>query len=109
MRNHPPVRSLSRSSLVLGIAAAFAAHADSGVGVDTWRANKLDPAAGATALGCDGRGTSWLVEGQHRSPTGNLYACPPPSPQPDEHGDWQGYGVLQIGALGLGGDGGGQA
>ncbi|MEO7432946.1 MAG: MtrB/PioB family outer membrane beta-barrel protein [Dokdonella sp.] len=106
MRHHPSVRSLSSASFVLGIAAAFAARADSGVGVDTWRANKLDPAAGATALGCDERGTSWLVEGQHRSPTGNLYACPPPSPQPDEHGDWQGYGVLQIGALGTSGDDG---
>ena len=80
------------------------AFADSGVGVDTWRANKLDPAAGATIAGCDDRGTSWLNAGQRRSPTGNLYACPPPSPQPDEHGDWRYYGVLQLGLLGTSGD-----
>ena len=80
------------------------AHADSGVGVDTWHANKLDPAAGATAAGCDDRGTSWLIAGQHRSPTGNLYACPPPPVQADAHGDWQSYGILQIGLLGTGGD-----
>ncbi|GAA0715368.1 MtrB/PioB family outer membrane beta-barrel protein [Dokdonella soli] len=78
--------------------------ADSGVGVDTWRANKLDPTAGATINGCDDRGTSWLLPGQRRSPTGNLYACPAPAPHPDEHGDWQYYGVLQMGYLGTGGD-----
>lgn len=85
---------------------SLAAFADSGVGVDTWRANKLDPAAGATIEGCDARGTSWLVPGEHRSPGGNLYACPPPVPQPDEHGDWQYYGVLQLGYLATGGDDG---
>ncbi|MFI4969085.1 MAG: MtrB/PioB family outer membrane beta-barrel protein [Lysobacterales bacterium] len=80
------------------------AFADSGVGVDTWRANKLDPSAGASIAGCDDRGTSWLIAGQRRSPSGNLYACPPPSPQPDEHGDWRYYGVLQLGLLGTSGD-----
>ncbi|MEO5624242.1 MAG: MtrB/PioB family outer membrane beta-barrel protein [Dokdonella sp.] len=90
-------------ALALAI-AALPGYADSGVGVDTWRANKLDPAAGNALRPCDVRGTSWLVPGQHRSPTGNLYTCPPTSPQPDEHGDWQNYGVLQIGLLGTGGD-----
>jgi hypothetical protein len=80
------------------------AHADSGVGVDTWRANKLDPTGGSAVTGCDERGSSWLVPGQHRSPSGNLYACPPPPMQPDQHGDWQYYGVLQLGLLGTGGD-----
>jgi hypothetical protein len=78
--------------------------ADSGVGVDTWRANALDPSAGTTVAGCDERGTSWLEPGQHRSPSGNLYACPPPPVRPDQHGDWQYYGVLQLGLLGTGGD-----
>ncbi len=90
--------------LTLAVVAALPARADSGVGVDTWRANKLDPTAGATVDGCDARGTTWLAGGQHRSPTGNLYACPPASPKPDEHGDWRYYGVLQIGYLGTGGD-----
>ncbi|MEO5560598.1 MAG: MtrB/PioB family outer membrane beta-barrel protein [Dokdonella sp.] len=104
MRNHRLLRSPLTLALVLTITMTLPARADSGVGVDTWRANKLDDAAGATAQGCDDRGTSWLIAGQHRSPSGNLYACPPPPPQPDEHGDWQGYGVLQIGALATAGD-----
>ncbi|MEO5624450.1 MAG: MtrB/PioB family outer membrane beta-barrel protein, partial [Dokdonella sp.] len=104
MRHQRLSRFLHALPFAATIATALAAHADSGVGVDTWRANKLDPSAGTTAQGCDERGTSWLIAGQHRSPTGNLYACPPPSPHPDEHGDWQGYGVLQIGALATSGD-----
>jgi len=92
--------------LTLAIAAALPAWADSGVGVDTWRANKLDPSAGASTAGCDERGTSWLQAGEHRSPTGNLYNCPPPSPQPSAHGEWQGYGVLRIGAVATSGDDG---
>lgn len=90
--------------LALAIAAALPAWADSGIGVDTWRANKLDPSAGAATKGCDPNGTTWLAAGAHRTPTGNLYACPPASPRPDEHGDWRYYGVLQLGWLGTGGD-----
>jgi hypothetical protein len=78
--------------------------ADSGVGVDTWRANKLDPAAGVGVLGTDERGTSLLTPGQHRSPTGNLYMCPAEPPVVSDHGEWQSYGVLQIGYLDTGGD-----
>ncbi len=104
MRAHRLLRSIRVLPLAFAMITVLPAHADSGVGVDTWRANKLDPAAGATLNGCDDRGTSWLEPGQHRSPTGNLYACPPPSPHPDEHGDWQYYGVLQLGLLGTGGD-----
>lgn len=104
MRNRRLLCSLSALPLALALATALPAHADSGVGVDTWRANKLDPTAGANTQGCDDRGSSWLIAGQHRSPTGNLYNCPPPPPEPDAHGDWQGYGILQIGALGTSGD-----
>lgn len=89
--------------LVLSLTSA-AAFADTGVGIDTWRANKLDPTAGATTAGCDERGTTWLVPGQRRTPTGNLYNCPPPVPTPDEYGNWYGYGILQIGLLGTYGD-----
>jgi len=100
-RSFRPLRALP---LALAVCAALPAQAETGVGVDTWRATKLDPSAGATHEGCDARGTTWLDAGQRRSPTGNLYACPPPAPHPDEHGDWQSYGVLQIGYLGTGGD-----
>ncbi len=101
MRMHRRCRPLP---LALAIAVALPAWADSGVGVDTWRANKLDPSAGATAAGCDERGTSWLEAGVHRSPTGNRYECPPPPVQPRSHGEWQGYGVLRIGAVATSGD-----
>ena len=101
MRMHRRCRPLP---LALAIAIALPAWADSGVGVDTWRANKLDPSAGATPAGCDERGTSWLEAGVHRSPTGNLYECPPPPVQPARHGEWQGYGVLRIGAVATTGD-----
>lgn len=80
------------------------AFADSGVGVDTWRANKLDPTAGAAERSTDERGTSWLTSGPHRSPSGNLYLCPAESPVVDEHGEWQSYGVLEVGAIATGGD-----
>src|SRR5271156_510009 len=53
------------------------ALADSGVGVDTWRANKLDPTGGMASQTCDADGTTWLSPLVHRSPTGNLYDCPP--------------------------------
>ena len=105
MRAHPQPRSIGCLPLILAI-TAMPTQADSGVGVDTWRGNKLDPAAGATSAGCDERGSSWLVPGEHRSPTGNPYICPPAAPRPDEHGDWQYYGVLQIGYLGTNGDSG---
>jgi hypothetical protein len=80
------------------------AHADTGVGVDTWRGNKLDPTAGTQSETPDERGTSWLVPGERRTPTGNLYLSPSEPPQPDQFGDWQGYGILQLGLLGTNGD-----
>ena len=36
------------------------AWADSGVGVDTWRGNTLDPTGGQASERCDEDGTSWL-------------------------------------------------
>lgn len=78
--------------------------ADSGVGVDSWRATKLDPGAGANVEGCDERGTSWLVPGQRRTPSGSLYSCPPASAPTRERGDWRYSGVLQFGYLASGGD-----
>jgi hypothetical protein len=92
-----------------GIAAALwlipaFAWADSGVGVDTWRANKLDPTGDMASLICDEDGTSWLSPLQHRSPTGNLYNCPPESPLALALGDWLYYGDLGLGYLHAGDD-----
>ncbi|MBZ0223859.1 MAG: MtrB/PioB family outer membrane beta-barrel protein [Dokdonella sp.] len=90
--------------LALALATVLNAQADSGIGVDTWRANKLDPSAGAQGRMTDEFGTSWLIGGQRRSPTGNLYMCPAQPPQLDHFGDWIGYGVLEAGAVGTSGD-----
>ncbi|HJT99307.1 MAG TPA: hypothetical protein VJ696_13400, partial [Rhodanobacteraceae bacterium] len=80
-----------------GLLCVVIARADTGVGVDTWRANKLDPTAGAATEAIDARGTSWLTDGVHRSPTGNLYLCPAEPPETSDQGDWISYGTLQIG------------
>jgi hypothetical protein len=85
--------------------------ADSGIGVDTWRANKLDPTGGMAAPGssgaaasCDPDGTSWLVPLQHRSPTGNLYNCPPEKDPVLGLQDWLAYGTVEFGYVGTGAD-----
>jgi hypothetical protein len=83
--------------------AATVAFADSGVGVDTWRANKLDPTGGQATEAVDPDGTSWLAPGQHRSPTGNLYQNPTEAPDPDNLSVWQIYGTFDVGYL-RGGD-----
>lgn len=84
--------------------SVFSAQADSGVGVDTWRATKLDPTAGAMINGCDPLGTSWLIDGVRHTPTGNLLSCPPPIVTPNTLGNWQYHGVLQFGYLGANND-----
>src|SRR5882672_7967483 len=58
----------------LFLAAATVTFADSGVGVDTWRANKLDPTGGQATKALDPDGTSWLVAGQCHSPSGYLHS-----------------------------------
>jgi hypothetical protein len=73
------------------------ALADSGVGVDTWRANKLDPTGGMASQSCDEDGTTWLSPALHRSPTGNLYNCPPDPSLALALGDWEHYGVFEFG------------
>ncbi len=74
--------------------------ADSGIGVDTWRANKLDPSGGMAAQPCDANGTTWLAPLQRRTPTGNLYDCPAEEPLAHDLGEWLYYGVLQTGYVG---------
>jgi hypothetical protein len=83
----------------LCVVAATVTCADSGVGVDTWRANKLDPTGGQATEALDPDGTSWLAPGQRRSPTGNLYQNPTEAPDPDSLGIWQIYGIFDLGYL----------
>ena len=80
------------------------AWADSGVGVDTWRANKLDPTGGMATQQCDEDGMTWLSPLEHRSPTGNLYNCPPESPLAFALGDWLYYGDAELGYVHAGDD-----
>lgn len=101
-------RTLSKNRLrilcLLALGCSGSALADSGVGVDSWRANKLDPDAGAGKTERDPRGTSWLSPAQRRSPTGNLYLCPADPPEVRESGDWVRYGRIELGALSRNGD-----
>jgi hypothetical protein len=87
------------TSGLLLLCAAAVTFADSGVGVDTWRANKLDPTGGQATQLLDRDGTSWLAAGQCRSPTGILYQNPTEPPHLDEAGLWQIYGTFDIGYL----------
>jgi hypothetical protein len=80
------------------------AIADTGVGVDLQLGNKLDPTGGVGLLGCDPRGGSWLLDTAHRTPTGNLYTCPPPVRERRAAGDWLLSGEIDFGALNLSGD-----
>ena len=97
------VKPLQAISAMLAL-SALPAGADSGVGVDTWLGNKLDPTGGTFTQIPDERGTSWLVPGQRRTPTGNLLSCPAEPPSVDTYGDWLVHGVLQIGGTVTSGD-----
>ncbi len=94
--NSDNAKRLSGIGAVLLLIPALAL-ADSGVGVDTWRANKLDPTGGMASQQCDEDGTTWLSPLEHRSPTGNLYNCPPESPLTFALSDWLYYGDLELG------------
>jgi len=89
-------------SILLFISAV--AWADSGVGVDTWRGNTLDPTGGKALEPCDEDGTSWLSPVEHRSPTGNLYDCPWEPPLVRALTDWVYYGVVELGYVNTGND-----
>jgi hypothetical protein len=80
------------------------AWGDSGVGVDTWRANKLDPTGGQATEAIDPDGTSLLEPGEHRSPTGNLYNDPCKAPEVLELSAWQVYGNVEVGGVWVGGE-----
>jgi Putative outer membrane beta-barrel porin, MtrB/PioB len=93
------MRRLRLTPVVALLAVPVFVWADSGVGVDTWRANKLDPTGGQATETLDADGTSWLEPVQHRSPTGNLYLTPTQTPHPDTLSVWQIYGTFDLGYL----------
>lgn len=102
---HSRVIVLRRSLLTAALLAAPPfAFADSGAGVDTWRASRLDPTAGRASDTPDARGTSWLRPGERRSPTGYLYQCPIETPALADAGDWRYAGHVQFGYLSTYGD-----
>lgn len=90
---------------VLGLTGwPLAGIADSGVGVDLWLANKLDPSAGADSRRSDTRGASIHHEGVLRTPSGHLLSCPAEPPPLDADAAWQHYGRVQVGYLATSGD-----
>src|ERR1700733_2146849 len=93
------VRKLRLASVGVFLTVPMFVWADSGVGVDTWRANKLDPTGGQATEGIDPDGTSWLEPGQHRTPTGNLYGEPTEEIHPENLSVWQIYGTFDVGYL----------
>jgi hypothetical protein len=101
-------RMAGLSWTVLLLPPLFVPHqalADSGVGVDTWLANILDPTGGLLSQPCDPDGTSWVAPLQRRSPTGNLYDCPPEAPLlRDLSAEWRAYGILSFGYVHAGDD-----
>jgi hypothetical protein len=92
------MRKLRLTPVAALLAVPVFVWADSGVGVDTWRASKLDPTGGQATEALDLDGTSWLEPGQHRSPTGNLYGTPTEQ-HPDTSSVWLIYGTFDVGYL----------
>jgi Putative outer membrane beta-barrel porin, MtrB/PioB len=93
------MRKLRLTPVAALLAVPVFVWADSGVGVDTWRANKLHPTGGQATEALDLDGTSWLEPGQHRSPTGNLYGTPTAQAHPDHLSVWLIYGTFDVGYL----------
>ncbi len=93
------MRKLRRTAALALLAVPATVWADSGVGVDTWLANKLDPSGGQATKPLDPDGTSWLEPGQQRSPTGNLNGTPTEEPHPETLSVWQIYGTFDVGYL----------
>jgi len=96
------LRDIRTSTFAASLAlllAPLTAWGDSGVGVDTWRADKLDPTGGQAGESLDPNGTTWLAPGQHRSPTGNLYNQPPAEPHEQKLSVWLLYGSFDVGYL----------
>jgi Putative outer membrane beta-barrel porin, MtrB/PioB len=98
------MRKLTITATIALLVGSPWAWGDSGVGVDTWRANKLDPTGGQVLKPLDPNGTSWLEPGQHRSPTGNLYLNPTDTVHPMTVGGWLVYGSFDIGYASVGGE-----
>jgi Putative outer membrane beta-barrel porin, MtrB/PioB len=93
------VRTLRLTPFAALLAVPVLTWADSGVGVDTWLANKLDPTGGNATETVDPNGTSWLEPGEHRTPTGSLYPSPAQPPNTGNLYAWQIFGKFDFGFL----------
>ena len=94
---NPQALSLALATL---LAAPMAVAQDSGVGVDLHFGNALDP-TGVSGNACDPDGASWLTSERKRTPSGQLYLCPPQQPtlQQSASGEWWSGGQLGLGYL----------
>src|ERR1700677_1266928 len=89
-------RKFALAPAIILLVAPALSWGDTGVGVDTWRANKLDSTGGQATEVLDPDGTSWLEPGQHRSPTGNLYGKPTDEPNLEHLSVWLFYGTFDV-------------
>jgi len=96
-----PMRLAPLGLAVLAALWAMPALAqDSGVGVDLHFGNALSPSGTATNA-CSPEGTSLIIQQRKRTPSGQLYLCPPDLglPRPVSSGQWQFIGSLGLGYL----------
>ena len=86
-------------AILTAFAAPMAVGQDSGVGIDLHFGNALHPNGVATS--CDPDGTSWLTADRKRTPSGQLYLCPPDLglPRPISSGEWFFRGTLGLGGI----------
>lgn len=96
------ITALRRAAFAALICGPMAAAQDTGMGVDMQFGSRIHP-DGEVHSGCDEDGLSWLRATSQRTPSGFLYACPPPEPGAEAIGDWLYSGTLSLGAL-IGGD-----
>jgi len=106
-----PMRKLAPLAAAIGMclvgAPVLADSSDSARVGDLQYGNALDPTGWAPLLWADPRGFSWLHSGMMRTPSGALYPYPPQRDDDgDAHksGDWNWWGLLQLGYLDVGGD-----
>jgi len=96
----------SRALLAVMVSAAIGSVSaqDSGLGIDLHFGNDLNP-NGNFGIGCDPRGSSYVITERKRTPTGFLYNCIPElAPYKQAANGWEYNGSFGLGYLYLGGD-----
>jgi len=104
--HHAQIRLAPLGLAVLAALWAMpAVSQDSGVGVDLHFGNALNPNGTSTGA-CSPQGTSLIIQQRKRTPSGQLYHCPPDLglPRPVASGEWQFVGTLGLGYLYLNDD-----